>query len=210
MIIAGLTGGIACGKSTVSKTLLAGGCAIVDADIIARQVVEPGSTGLRAIMQAFGPKYVMDNGMLDRPKLGALIFGNQEKRSVLDRIMLPLIALETATQIQKYRKADCQVLIYDAALIVEMGHADKYRPLIVVECQQDAQVERLMRRNSLTRREAMDRINAQIPVAQKVALADFIINTDGTIEQSVEQTENVLLCLKVLLRNKQLEAEGKR
>jgi dephospho-CoA kinase len=192
MIVAGLTGGICMGKSTVSKTLLAEGCVIVDADIIARQVVEPGSTGLRAIVQAFGSEYVMDNGMLDRPKLGSLIFGNQEKRSVLDGIMLPLIALETATQIQEHRKASCQILICDAALIVEMGHADKYRPLIVVECRQDTQLERLMRRNSLTRQEAMDRINAQIPVEQKVLLADFVINTDGTIEQSIEQTKIVL------------------
>jgi dephospho-CoA kinase len=192
MIIAGLTGGICMGKSTVSKTLLAEGCAIVDADIIARQVVEPGSTGLGAIIKAFGSEYVMENGMLDRPKLGSLIFGNQEKRSVLDRIMLPLIALETAKQIQEHRKAGCQILICDAALIVEMGHADLYRPLIVVECRQDTQLERLMRRNSLTRQEAMDRINAQIPVAQKVALADFVINTDGTIEQSIEQTKIVL------------------
>lgn len=197
MITFGLTGGIACGKSTVSKTIIAEGIPIVDADLIARQIVEPGNFCWTAIKNVFGPEYFLPDQCLDRKKLGALIFGNQEKRFLLDSIMGPALTQESRKQIQFQLDQGHQVVGFDCALIIEMGHAHLYRPLIVVECQALTQIDRLMKRNGLTREEAVLRINAQIPVAQKVAMADYVINTDGTVDQSIEQTKTILkkICL---------------
>jgi dephospho-CoA kinase len=196
MITFGLTGGIASGKSTVNKTFQSLGIPMVDADIVARQVVEPGTPGLKEVIDAFGEEYLNEDGTLNRTKLGALIFANKMQRWRIDMIMMPLINNESSKQIESLHDQNQEIVGYDAALICEMGNADKYRPLIVVQCQQDTQVARLMSRNSLTRDEAMSRIEAQMPVSSKVAMADFVINTDGTIEQSVEQAKAVLQSIK--------------
>lgn len=196
MITFGLTGGIASGKSTVTKTFQSLGIPMVDADLVARQVVEPGTPGLKEVIDAFGEEYLNEDGTLNRTKLGALIFANKMQRWRIDMIMMPLINTESAKQIESLHDQNQEIVGYDAALICEMGNADKYRPLIVVQCRQDTQVARLMARNSLTHEEAMSRIEAQMPVSSKVAMADFVINTDGTIEESVEQAKAVLQSIK--------------
>lgn len=189
MITFGLTGGIASGKSTVNKTFHSLGIPMVDADIVARQVVEPGTPGLKEVIDAFGEEYLNDDGTLNRTKLGAYIFANRLKRWQIDLIMMPIIKEESSKQIKSLHDKGHQVVGYDAALICEMGDVDKYRPLVVVHCTQDAQIERLMARNSLTREEAMSRIEAQMPVAQKLEMANFSIDTSGTIQQSKHQAK---------------------
>jgi dephospho-CoA kinase len=196
MITFGLTGGIACGKSTVTKTLRANGIPVVDADEVARQVVAPGTPGLYALKYAFGEEYIQEDGSLDRPRLGALVFASKEKRDLLDAIMLPLVDEAAKIHFMKLEVLGHPLAAYDAALIIEAGHADQYRPLIVVQCQQLTQVARLMKRNGLTEPEAMARIAAQMPVEKKVELADIVINTDGSIENSVQQTETVIQLLR--------------
>ena len=191
MITFGLTGGIACGKSTVTKTFRNHGIPMVDADLVARQVVEPGTNGLRSIVNVFGSEYLQSDGTLNRTKLGKICFADREARRQIETIMTPLINEEVRSQIEKLHETH-SVVGYDAALICEMGNADKYRPLIVVECKQATQLERLMRRNNLTQDEAMARINAQMSVAEKIAMADYIINTDGSIESSVNQTKALI------------------
>jgi dephospho-CoA kinase len=192
MITFGLTGGIASGKSTVTKTLRRFDIPVVDADQVARDVVVPGSKGLTDIIQAFGIEYLNRDGTLDRTKLGKLVFSKPEALNTINHIMGPLIQEESDLQVQKAHQAGHPVVGYDAALICEMGNADRYRPLIVVSCPQDMQIDRLMKRNFLTREEAVARIAAQMPVADKVAMADYVIDTSGTVENSIQQTEAVI------------------
>lgn len=192
MITFGLTGGIASGKSTVTKTFRSHGIPMVDADIVARQVVEPGTQGLDAVINAFGTEYLQEDGTLDRIGLGKLIFADHTARHKIDMIMLPLINQESDLQIKKLQEGGHLIVGYDAALICEMGNSKKYRPLIVVHCSRVIQIERLMSRNSLTRAEAMARIEAQMPVEKKLALADYSIDTSGTIEYSIHQTEKII------------------
>jgi dephospho-CoA kinase len=192
MITFGLTGGIASGKSTVTKTFRSHGIPVVDADIVARQVVEPGTAGLRLVIDEFGTEYLQGNGTLDRIALGKLVFADSGARDSINKIMLPLISAESNVQIKKFHDEGYAIVGYDAALICEMGNLENFRPLIVVHCPQDMQVARLMSRNSLTRSEAMARIEAQMPVEHKVALADYVIDTSQTIEFSREQTKKII------------------
>lgn len=198
MITFGLTGGIASGKSTVTKTFRAAGIPIVDADIVARQVVVPGSPGNQAIVDEFGIQYRLPDGTLDRINLAKLVFADKEALKRIDKIMLPLISAESDAQIKKFHEEGHPIVGYDAALICEMGNAEKFRPLIVVHCPQDTQLDRLMSRNSLTRDEAMLRINAQMAVQKKMELADYLIDTSGTVEYSIKQTEAIIYSFRIL------------
>lgn len=191
IITFGLTGGICCGKSTVTKTLRSLGIPMVDADIVARKVVEPGTVGLREITSAFGDEYLQEDGTLNRTKLGSLIFTDKLMRRQLDLIMLPLINAESSKQIKALHDNGARMVGYDAALICEMGNADKYRPLIVVHCPQSMQIERLKARNSLTFEEAITRIEAQMSVEHKIAMADYTIDTSGSLDNSKLQTEKI-------------------
>lgn len=203
MITFGLTGGIACGKSTVTKTFRAHGIPMVDADIVARQVVEPGTTGLTMIVETFGSQYLLADGTLNRSALASLVFSNQEAMNQLNHIMAPIIEIESNNQIGLFHYEGYPIVGYDAALIIEQGNAKNYRPLIVVSCPQDMQLARLMSRNSLTREEGMARIVAQFPVEAKVKLADFVVDTSGTVENSISQTEKIISALQGMLNEKQ-------
>lgn len=196
MITFGLTGGIASGKSTVTKTFRSAGIPMVDADIVARQVVEPGTHGLETVINAFGTDFLQSDGTLNRTALGSLVFADREARQLIDKIMLPLINDESTAQIKKLHEEGHVLVGYDAALICEMGNVEKFRPLIVVHCPRVTQIERLMSRNNLTHAEAMLRIEAQMPVEKKMALADYLIDTSGTIEESINQTKEIIEKLK--------------
>jgi len=195
MITFGLTGGIASGKSTVTKTFRNNSIPIVDADIVARQVVEPGTPGLGLVISEFGSQYLQSDGTLDRIGLGKLVFADTGARHSIDKIMLPLINAESNVQLKKLHEDGHVIVGYDAALICEMGNCEKFRPLIVVHCPRDMQVSRLMSRNSLTHAEAMLRIEAQMAVEKKIALANYTIDTSGTIEYSIKQTEDIIQLL---------------
>jgi dephospho-CoA kinase len=192
----GLTGGIACGKSTISKTFQAHGIPMVDADVVARDVVALGTRGLTRITDTFGEQYLLLDGTLDRPKLGELVFTDKMAMSILNGIMTPLITEESAKQINKLHDEGHLIVGYDAALICEMGHADLYRPLVVAYCTQEDQIARLISRNSLTREQAVARIQAQMPVELKAHMADQVIYTWGTVEDSIKQTEIYIDTLK--------------
>lgn len=213
-MIFGLTGGIACGKSTVTKTFRANGIPIVDADQVARDVVRPGSEGWLQVFMAFGKEYLNKDDSLNREKLGALVFSSAEEMKKINHIMKPLIDSEATRQLEyllnfgelRWNEETKQgelnkpgMVGYDAALIVEMGNADKYRPLIVVSCPPEIQIERLIKRNNLTTEQAQARINSQMPLDEKLKFADFVIDTSGTIENSVKQTENIISKLKEMV-----------
>jgi len=199
MITFGLTGGIASGKSTVTKTLLAHHIPMVDADKLAREVVVPGSKGLASIIEHFGTTYILPDGTLDRTGMGKLVFASKDALNLINKLMFPLIREEASLQLNKLHADGHYLVGYDAALICEMGNAELYRPLIVVACSQEIQLARLMKRNTLTEEEAMARIATQMPVSQKIAMADFIIDTNGTIEQSVAQTNRIVEAMRKMV-----------
>jgi len=198
MITFGLTGGIACGKSTVSKTFRANGIPMVDADIVARQVVKPGTLGLSQIVETFGQEYLESDGTLNRTKLGQLVFSDKIALGKLNHIMGILIHNEAQSQLKKLHDEGYDIVGFDAALICENGNTDKYRPLVVVSCPQEVQLARLMSRNNLTEDEAMARINAQFSSEQREVLADFVIDSSMSIKHSVLQTKVVIYELQQL------------
>lgn len=192
----GLTGGICCGKSTASKLIAQANIPVIDADQVARDVVIPGSMGLEELVMAFGDVILQEGGQLNRQMLGSLVFADKEKLKILNSIMLPLIETQANCLINIYRNAGVELICWDAALVIEAGNADKYRPLIVVSCLPETQLVRLMKRNSLSEEEARARINAQMPSKDKEAYADFIINTDGSLEESQNQVNLIIKQLK--------------
>jgi dephospho-CoA kinase len=200
LIVVGLTGGICCGKSTVSKTFLKNNIPVLDADQIARDVVRPHSLGLVQIIDAFGLRFLKADGNLDRQALGAVVFSDLNAMDQLNTIMSPLIQEESTKQIKVLQDAGHSFMIYDGALIVEMGNADKYRPLIVVSCTPEQQLERLMKRGMghgpLTREQAMSIIATQMSPEIKAHMADYIVYTFGTVEDSIKQTELIIEILK--------------
>jgi dephospho-CoA kinase len=198
MHLFGLTGGIASGKSTVAARLRAFGVAVIDADEVAREVVASGTEGLRAIVAEFGDGVLDAVGTLDRKALGRVVFADDAKRKRLNAITHPLIGKRTLERAAELERAGESLACYEAALLVENGAADAFRPLVVVSCPEEVQIARILVRGA-TRQEALDRIRAQKPVAEKVAVADFVIDTDGPVEASARRTREVLaaVCARV-------------
>lgn len=198
-MIISLTGGIATGKSAVTKTLIDCGVPVVDADIVSRQVVEPGTLGHDSIVHVFGKEYLLETGGIDRSRLGSLVFSNPLKMAALNAIMVALIEEEADKQLRELNEKH-SLVVYSAALICENGNADKYRPLIVTECSAENQIQRLMKRGTghgpLTRADAILRIKSQMPTKQKIDMADLVINTDFSVEESIKQTKVILEKIK--------------
>lgn len=197
----GITGGIACGKSTVTKLILRENIPIIDADQVARDVVVPGSVGLQLIVDTFGKEFLLEDGSLNRKLLGSLVFSDKSKLDLINQIMFPLIDDHVNFSINLHRQCGYKLIGYDAALIIEMGNADKYRPLIVVHCDVDTQIARIVKRNQVSEVEAKQRIDAQIPAKEKIKYADFVIDTSGTIEESEKQTLKIIETLKGLIKS---------
>jgi dephospho-CoA kinase len=188
----GLTGGIASGKSTVAARLRTRGVPVIDADELAREVVAPGTDGLRAIVAAFGDAVLEASGALDRKALARVAFADDAARKVLNAITHPRIAQLTAERAGALGDAGEPLGCYEAALLVENGVADMFRPLVVVSCPEAIQIERIRARDDASREDAMARVRAQKPLAEKVAAADFVIDTTGTILENREHTDRVL------------------
>ena len=176
MRLFGLTGGIASGKSTVAAVFRAEGVPVIDADEVAREVVMPGEPALEAIVAAFGPDVLLADGTLDRKRVGALVFDDASLRAKLNAIVHPAIAARSAAH---FARLEAEPLVcYDAALLVERGMADAFRPLVVVAAPRDLQRARLVARDGLTESEAEARLDAQAPVEAKIAAADLVIHND--------------------------------
>ena len=181
MFLVGLTGGIASGKSTVSRLLGCHGAAVVDADVIAREVVEPGAPALAAIVERFGNGVLRSDGSLDRERLGAIAFSDPEANADLRAITHPEIGRVIGERMTALAGTD-RVVILDAALLVETARGG-LAMLIVVAADLDVQVERMMRDRALSRAEAEARIASQAPLADKLAAADLVVWKKGTIDE---------------------------
>jgi dephospho-CoA kinase len=182
----GLTGGIGSGKSTVSALLAARGAVVIDADRIARQVVEPGTPGLAAVAEAFGPGVLTPDGSLDRPALAAIVFADPAAREKLDGIVHPLVR-SRAAELAAAAPEDA-VVVHDVPLLVETGQAGSYDLVLVVQADPDTRIDRLVRRG-LTEEDARARIAAQASDEQRRAVADVVLENDGTPDDLAEQVD---------------------
>ena len=192
MHLFGLTGGIASGKSAVAARVRERGVPVIDADELAREAVAPGTTGLDAIVERFGRDVLLENGSLDRKKLAAIVFGDEEKRKALNAIVHPHVTTLTFKEASRLRDEGEALACYEAALIVENGVAAAFRPLVVVSAPEELQVARAIARDGSTPEEARARIRAQMPLAEKVAVADFVIENTGSLDELARRTDEVL------------------
>lgn len=197
MILVGLTGGIATGKSTVTRMFKQCGAVVIDADDLARQVVQPGKPAWREIVKAFGKAVLHPDRTLNRQALGTIVFGNKAKLRRLEHIIHPRVAREQARLTREAARKDPNaVVIYDVPLLFEAGVDARVDKIIVVSASRETQIARLKKRNSLSRTEALRRINSQMPLAQKLARADFAIKSPLTPAARKRQVRSILLALR--------------
>ncbi len=189
MLTVGLTGGIGAGKSEVSRLFVARGAVLIDADRIAREVVAPGTEGLAAIVDAFGTEVLAEDGGLDRPKLGSIVFADPEKLAVLNSIVHPLVgvrsrALEAAA-------AEDAVVIHDVPLLAENGLKSLYDLVIVVDASPETQLDRLVRLRGMTEQDARARMAAQATREKRLEIADVVIDNDVPLAELERRVSDV-------------------
>lgn len=185
MLRVGLTGGIGSGKSEVSRRLAAYGAHVIDADALAREVVAPRTRGLAAVVAAFGPRVLRPDGSLDRERLASIVFADEEKRARLGQIVHPLVA-ERAEELTAAAPQDA-IVVYDVPLLTENHLAGQYDVVVVVDAPEETQIRRLVLRRTMTEEQARARIAAQATRAQRRAIADYVIDNSGTMEQLAAQ-----------------------
>ncbi|GGX03643.1 dephospho-CoA kinase [Streptomyces noursei] len=189
MVKVGLTGGIGAGKSEVSRLLASYGAVIVDADKIAREVVEPGTPGLAAVVEEFGAEVLAADGTLDRPKLGALVFSDQEKLKALNAIVHPIVGARSA-ELEASAGPDA-VVVHDVPLLTENGLAPLYDLVVVVDATPQTQLDRLVRLRGMAEDEVRRRMAAQATREERLAIADLVIDNDGPLEALEPQVREV-------------------
>ena len=179
----GLTGGIATGKSAVAKILRELGYPVVDADVLARTVVKPGSKGLKSVTQVFGPEIILSNGELDRSTLGQIIFSDPAKRIQLEEILHPLIQEQRAHERRELERNETEIAFYDVPLLFEKNMQDEFDATVLVYAKPEVQKSRLSERDKISADEVERRLAAQMPIDEKVKLAKYvIINEAGLAE----------------------------
>ena len=186
----GLTGSIACGKSTVSQYLRELGYFVADADAISRSLTAPGGQALPLLREAFGDG-IFDGDMLNRRRLGGIVFDDADKRAQLNAILHPLIIRTFQTELNEHDAPDALVF-GDVPLLYECGMAQMFDRIFVVSAPRETQIARLLARDGLSRKDAERRIDAQMPLTQKCALADAVINTDGPMENTRAQVRALI------------------
>jgi dephospho-CoA kinase len=186
----GLTGGVASGKSTVAAILRELGVVVVDADALAREVVAPGTPGLAAVVEEFGPSVLADDGSLDRAALGSVVFADPERRAALEAIVHPLVRARAAEL--ESSAPEGALVVHDIPLLVETGQADRFDAVLVVDVPTEVQVERAVRDRGWSQDEARGRISAQASREDRLAAATYVIDNTGTHEDLRHRVAEVL------------------
>ena len=190
MQLIGLTGGIASGKSVVAARLAEHGAVVVDADQIAREVVEPGTPALARIAEEFGDSVIASDGSLDRAALGALIFSSPEKRLALNAITHPAVLDRSRALFEAAGAADPDaIVVYDVPLLVDGGRAEEFELIVVVNANTETRISRMMELRGMSHDEALHRLNSQATNTERLAIADVVIDSNGTLEQTLEQAD---------------------
>jgi dephospho-CoA kinase len=194
MMLIGLTGGIASGKSVVASHLARLGAVHVDADVLAREVVAPGTAGLAAIERAFGRSVIADDGTLNRPALGAIVFSDPLKRAILNEITHPAVRSRAEELFATERSLNPEaIVVYDVPLLVE-AQAERAVSLdivVVVDASRETRLRRLVELRGLSETEALQRINSQASDADRLAIADVVINSNGTVNETLRQADEL-------------------
>lgn len=201
MLKVGLTGSIAVGKSFVCEVLRELGCFVLDADLTARQVVEPFTVGWQKIVDNFGREALQSDNTLDRVKLSSIIFSDESKRQLMNSIVHPLVFEAQNAWLQEQEAENPEsIAVIDAALMIESGGYRRFEKMIVVWCEPELQLERLMSRNNLSREESAKRIKSQMPQEEKKRFADYLIDTSRGFEDTRRQTVEVFGQLQVFIK----------
>jgi dephospho-CoA kinase len=188
----GLTGGVASGKSTVAAMLSEQGAFVVDADRLVHEITLPGRAEFDDVVSRFGSEILDNAGHIDRGRLGQIVFVDEEARRTLENIIHPGVRAETARRFEHAaREWNCRIGVFDAALLVETGAYRDFHRLIVVRCERETQIGRLRERNGLSRSNAELRLAAQAPLEPKLAVADYVIDTEGSRLETREQTARI-------------------
>lgn len=196
MKLIGLTGGIATGKSTVSRLFMAEGVPVIDADLLAREVVEPGTEGLARVAERF-PGVLQPDGRLDRKKLGEGVFGNPAELAALNAILHPLIRTLAQQRTEALAATGAKVALYDAPLLLENKLHLGMDGVIVVWCPEATQLERLQRRDGFTLEQAQARIRSQMSMNEKKQAATWLIDNGGTVDETARQVKQVIAAMTV-------------
>ena len=191
MLTVGLTGGIGSGKSAVSRLLVERGAVVVDADLVAREVVEPGTPGLACVVERFGPEVLQADGTLDRAALGKRVFSDPEALQALNAIVHPLVGERTGALLEQARTSGAPVVVHDVPLLVENGLAELYDVVVVVAASPETQLDRLVRLRGMDEQEARQRIAAQAPLQDKLAVATHVIRNDGPLQELAPQVDRL-------------------
>ncbi len=187
MKVIGLTGGIASGKSTVARVLEELGATVIDADQLAREVVEPGMPAYAAIVAEFDPAILSPDRTIDRKALGRIVFADPATRRRLENITHPAIRARAEQKLAEQREAGTPVVIYMAALLIEAGATSRVDEIWVVYADRETQLERLTQRDGISRDEALQRLAAQMPMDEKKTYGKVVIDNRGTIEETEQQ-----------------------
>lgn len=199
MLRVGLTGGLATGKSFVGRTLAGLGCHLIRNDNLGHAVMQPGGEAYEGIVREFGTSILNPDGTVDRRKLATLVFQNAEKLAALNALVHPPVRARTRLELEAFEKTDPDgIAVVEAAILIETGSYCDYEKLIVAVCSVEQQIERAMSRDGLTREEVLDRLSRQMPLAEKVRHADYVIDTSGTKESTIAQTQMVYESLVTL------------
>jgi dephospho-CoA kinase len=196
MLLIGLTGNIASGKSTVARLLSERGATIIDADVLARRVVEPGMPAFDEIVRRWGPEVVAPDGSLDRDALRRLVFSHHEQLEELNEIVHPEVAAYRDRLVDEARQRGDRLVVQDIPLLFERGIVDQFDRIVLVDAPRPVRLERLMRERGLTETDAMDMITAQMPAELKRARADYIIENVGTVRELEERASEVWQALE--------------
>jgi dephospho-CoA kinase len=188
----GLTGGIASGKSTVTKMIRELGIPVIDADQVARDVVKVGEEAYTQIVATFGQDILQANGEIDRAKLGAIVFHNEQERKKLNAIVHPAVRRRMMVEKEEYVQSGAKTIVLDIPLLFESELTHLIDKVIVVYVDDEVQLERLMKRNGFSKEEALARIRSQMPLREKVKKADAVINNNGTVEETKQQLLQIL------------------
>ncbi len=191
MKVVALTGGIGCGKSTVAQMFRALGATVIDADRLAREVVAKGQPALRALEQAFGRGILREDGTLDRPGLGRQVFRDEAARKKLEEIVHPKVQALFETRRLEAEAQGATLVVYDVPLLFETGRQTRFETVLVVYVDPATQRQRVMTRGGLSLDEAESRIRAQMPLEDKAARADIVIDNEGSLDQTRAQVEKV-------------------
>lgn len=193
MRIVGLTGGIASGKSTVSNLFKSHDIPVVDADVVAREALKKGSGGWKKVVEAFGEEILLDNGEVNRPRLGQIVFADPDKRQFLNRLLAPYISSGIFWEVVKLWSKGYKVIVLDVPLLFE-AKIDKFtKPIIVVWVDPETQIQRLLARDNSSEEDGRNRVNAQMPLDVKRNKADIVIDNTGSLDDLNEQFQNVLV-----------------